>query len=86
MTSKKKKNKQIILQYRTVYVSDGRIRSYDAYTAQGFTDSLKGAIRCTASRLAVEQFPKAFIVDRITQEIVVTLVNTKMGITIHRNY
>lgn len=70
--------------YRTVYVSDGRIRKFTAFTSQGFTDSLKGAIKATASRLAVEQYPKAFIEDRRNGRTVVILSNTKEGIHIQR--
>lgn len=70
--------------YRTVYVSDGRIRKLTAFTSQGFTDSLKGAIKATASRLAVEQYPKAFIENRKNGKTVVVLSNTKEGIHIQR--
>jgi len=70
--------------YRTVYVTDGRIRKLTTFTSQGFTNSLNGAIKATASRLAVEQYPKAFIEDRRTKKTVVVLSNTGYGIHIVR--
>lgn len=71
--------------YRTVYVSHGRIRNPDLYTTQGFTDSLNGAIRATAAKLAISMYPAAMIVNRRTNKIVVTLSNTQIGIHIVRH-